>query len=50
MDAQTAFLNADVEEEVFVKIYPGYECNNKAGAPLERKLKKRLDGLRLIPK
>ena len=37
MDVQTAFLNADVDEEVFVKMPPGYERINKAGVPLVTK-------------
>ena len=46
LDVQTAFLNADVEEEVFVKMLPGYEGSNKNGIPLVMKLKKRLYALR----
>ena len=30
VDVQTAFLDADVEEDVFVKMLPGYERSNKA--------------------
>ena len=45
LDVQTAFLNADVEEDVFVKMAPGYETNNKAGVYLVRKLKKTSNGL-----
>ena len=36
------FLNADVEEEVFVKTPPRYEYSNKAGVLLGMKLKKSL--------
>ena len=43
LDVQTTFLNADVEEEVFVKMAPG-------GVPLAMKLKKILYGLRQSPK
>ena len=34
LDVQTAFLNADVDEEVFVKMAPGYERSNESGIPL----------------
>ena len=50
LDVQTAFLNADVEEDVFVKMAPGYEINDEAGVPLVMKLKKSLYGLRQSPK
>ena len=33
LDVQTTFLNADVEEEVFVKMAPGYEHSNESGVP-----------------
>ena len=46
LDVQTAFLNVDVEEDVFVKMAPGYETNEEAGVPLVMKLKKSLYGLR----
>ena len=49
MDAQTVFLKADVEEEVFVKIPPGYERSNKAGVSLEMKLMKSLYEFRQSP-
>ena len=49
MNVQTAFPNADVEEDVFVKIPPGYERSNKAGVPLVMKLKKNLYGLHQSP-
>ena len=42
MDVQTAFHNADVEEEVFVKMLPGFECSNKAGVTLVMQLKKKV--------
>ena len=50
LDVQTAFLNADVEEDVFVKMAPGYETNDEAGVPLVMKLKKNLYVLRKSPK
>ena len=30
LDVQTPFLNADVEEEVFVKMVAGYQCSNES--------------------
>ena len=46
LDVQTSCLNADVEEEVFVKMVLGYERSNQSGVPLVVKLKKSLYGLR----
>ena len=47
LDVQTAFLNADVEEEeVYVKMAPGYETYDKSGVPFVTKLRKTLYGLR----
>ena len=43
-------MNANVEEDVFVKMTPGYETNNEAGVSLVRKLHKILYGLRQSPK
>ena len=40
LDAQTAFLNADVEEDVFAKMAPGHEIADESGVPLVMKLKK----------
>ena len=34
LNVQTAFLNADVEEDIFVKMAPGYKTNDKAGVHL----------------
>ena len=51
LDVQTAFLYADVEEEVWVKMAPGYEAKDEAtGAPLVMKLLKSLYGLTQTPK
>ena len=50
LDVQTAFLNADVEEKVYVKMAPGYETFDKSGVPFVMKLKKTLYGLRQSPK
>ena len=49
-DVQKAFLNADVEEERFVQMTPGYERSNESGVPLVMELKKSLYGLRQSPK
>ena len=46
LDVQTAFLNADVEEEVYVKMAPGYEIYDMSGVPFVMKLEKSLYGLR----
>ena len=50
LNVQTAFLSADVEEDVFIKKAPGNETNDKARAPPIMKLKKSLYGLRQRPK
>ena len=50
LDVQTAFLNADAEENIFVKMAPSYERSNESGVPLIMKLKKSLYGLRQNPK
>ena len=50
LDVQTAFLNADVEEEVYAKIAPDYETYDKSGVPFVMKRKKSLYGLRQSPK
>ena len=31
LDVQTAFINARVEEEAFIKMPPGYERSNESG-------------------
>ena len=38
LDVQTAFLNVEVEKEVYVKMAPGYETYGKCGAPFVTKL------------
>ena len=40
LDVPTAFLNADVEEEVFGKMAPGYERSNEFEVSLVMKFKK----------
>ena len=49
LDVQTAVLNADVEEETFVKMPPGYERSNESRVPFVMKLQKSLYGLRQRP-
>ena len=49
LDYNTAFLNADVAEEVYVKMAPGYEQFDKNGVPLVMELLKNLPGLRQSP-
>ena len=47
LDVQTAFLNANVQEEVYVKTPPGHGSVNAAtGLPQVMKLKKSLYALR----
>lgn len=46
LDYNTIFLNADVEEEVCVKMAPEYEEFDKNGVPLRRILLKSLCDLR----
>ena len=50
LDFHTAFLNADVEEDIFVNMVPGDEIAAKPGVPLVMKLAKSLHGLRKSPK
>ena len=50
LDVQTAFLNADVEDDVFVKRAPGYKSNDEAEVLFAMKLKGSLSGLRQSPK
>ena len=50
LDVQTAFFNAEVDEEVFGKKVPGYERSNESEVPLIIKIKKSLYDLRQSPK
>ena len=51
LDVQTAFQNANVEEEAYVKMAPGYgKKDEKTGVPLVMRLRKRLHGLGQSPK
>ena len=50
LDYNTAFLNAKVEEEVYVKMTPGYEEFNNDGVPMVMRLLKSLYGLRQSPR
>ena len=49
LDYNTAFLNADDTEEVYVKMAPGYEKFDKIGVPLVRSLSKSLYGFSQTP-
>ena len=51
LDVQTAFLNAEIQEEVYVKTPSGYESlDATTGRPNVMKLKKSLYGLRQSPR
>ena len=49
LNVQPVFLNTDVEEDVFVKMAPSYETNDKARVRLVMKLNKIWYGLRQSP-
>ena len=50
LDYNTAFLNAKVAKEVYVKMAPGYEEFNNDRVPMAMRLLKSLYGLRQSPK
>ena len=50
LDVQIAFLNVSVEEEVYVKMAPGYETYDKSRVPFVMKLKTSFYGLRQSPR
>ena len=50
LDYNTTFLNAKVEEKVYVKMTLGYEEFNNDGVPMVRRLLKSLYGLRQSPR
>ena len=50
LDVKTAFLYADIEEEVYVKTALGFETTNKDGVQLVMKLGKSLYGLAQSPR
>ena len=50
LDYNTAFPNAKVEEEVYVKMAPGYEEFNNDGVPMLMRLLESLYGLRQSPR
>ena len=50
LDYNTAFLNAKAEEEVYVKMTPGYEEFNNDGVPMVVRLLKNIYGLRQSPR
>ena len=49
MDVSTAFLYADIEEQVFVEQLPGFEVKDKGGVDMVMQLKKILYGLAQSP-
>ena len=49
LDVKTAFLYADIEEEVYVNAAPGFETTNKDGVQLVTKLGESLYGLAQSP-
>ena len=49
LDVKTAFLYADIEEEMYVNTAPGFETTNKDGVHLVMKLEKSLYGLARSP-
>ena len=49
MDVETAFLNSDVEEEIYVKCPEGFEKFCEDGTEMVLKLKKSLYGLKQAP-
>ena len=49
LDYKTSFLNADVTEEIYVKMAPGYNQFDENGIPLVMRLLKSLYGLRQSP-
>ena len=46
MDIKTAYLNADIEEEIFMQQPEGFRKFDKQGNPLICKLRKSLYGLK----
>ena len=49
MDVSTAFLYADIQEQVFVEQPPGFEVKDKNGGDMVMQLKKSLYGLAQSP-
>ena len=45
LDVKTAFLYADIDEDMFVEMALGYETTNRKAVQLEMKLGKSLYGL-----
>ena len=50
LDYNTVFLNAEVEEEFYVKMAPGYEEFSNDGVPMAMRLLKSLYGFRQSPR
>ena len=46
MDHNAPFLNAELKEEFYVKMAPGYDEFDANGIPMVERLHKSLDGLR----
>ena len=46
MDIQTAYLNADIDEKIFMQQPESFEKHNEQGNPLVSKLNKGLYGLK----
>ena len=46
MDIKTAYLNADIDEEIFMQQPDGFEIYNDQGNPFVCKLNKSLHGLK----
>lgn len=50
MDVKTAFLNGELEKEVYMELPEGYECNENVKRKKVCKLKRALYGLKVSPK
>ena len=50
LDVKTAFLNGELEEEIYMEIPDGYECDEKTKSTKVFKLQKALYGLKISPK
>ena len=50
LDVKTAFVNGNLEEEIYVEVLDGYECEEKTKFTKVCKLQKSLYGLKIRPK
>ena len=50
LDVKTAFLNGELEEEIYMEIPDGYECDNITKTTKVCKLQTSLYGLKISPK